>query len=121
MQMNPYLSFKGDCEAAFTFYAESLEGSLDDLEICARHNHRLVPRPVELVDERQQLLIEGRLLGRGKRAVCLEHRSVIGFEDVEPMLRRAIPENEMPLLGFDRHRLVLEQLLEADLRAPERR
>jgi PhnB protein len=31
MQMNPYLSFKGDCEAAFTFYAESLEGSLGEM------------------------------------------------------------------------------------------
>lgn len=25
MRMNPYLSFKGDCEAAFTFYAQHLE------------------------------------------------------------------------------------------------
>ena len=24
--MNPYLSFKGDCEAAFTFYARYLDG-----------------------------------------------------------------------------------------------
>lgn len=24
MQMNPYLSFKGDCEAAFRFYEQSL-------------------------------------------------------------------------------------------------
>jgi len=28
MQINPYLSFKGDCEAAFTFYAQSLGGQL---------------------------------------------------------------------------------------------
>jgi PhnB protein len=26
MQMNPYLSFKGDCEAAFAFYAQHLGG-----------------------------------------------------------------------------------------------
>ena len=26
--MNPYLSFKGDCEAAFNFYAQSLDGEL---------------------------------------------------------------------------------------------
>jgi PhnB protein len=26
--MNPYLSFKGDCEAAFTFYAKCLGGQL---------------------------------------------------------------------------------------------
>jgi PhnB protein len=25
MRMNPYLSFKGDCEAAFTFYAQHLD------------------------------------------------------------------------------------------------
>ena len=28
MQMNPYLSFKGQCEAAFRFYAERLGGQL---------------------------------------------------------------------------------------------
>ena len=28
MQMNPYLSFKGQCEAAFTFYAQCLGGKL---------------------------------------------------------------------------------------------
>jgi PhnB protein len=28
MQMTPYLSFKGDCEAAFKFYEESLGGQL---------------------------------------------------------------------------------------------
>jgi PhnB protein len=26
MRMHPYLSFKGDCEAAFTFYEQHLEG-----------------------------------------------------------------------------------------------
>jgi PhnB protein len=31
MQMNPYLSFKGDCEAAFKFYAECLGGKLGDV------------------------------------------------------------------------------------------
>jgi PhnB protein len=31
MQMNAYLSFNGDCEAAFRFYAESLEGSLGEM------------------------------------------------------------------------------------------
>jgi PhnB protein len=28
MEMNPYLSFKGDCEAAFTLYARCLGGQL---------------------------------------------------------------------------------------------
>jgi PhnB protein len=28
MQMNPYLSFKGDCEAAFKFYQQCLGGEL---------------------------------------------------------------------------------------------
>lgn len=28
MQMDPYLSFKGECEAAFTFYARCLGGQL---------------------------------------------------------------------------------------------
>ena len=28
MQVNPYLSFKGDCEAAFEFYAKCLGGEL---------------------------------------------------------------------------------------------
>ena|SRR5215475_5341154 len=29
MQMNPYLSFKGECEAAFKFYEQCLGGQLD--------------------------------------------------------------------------------------------
>ena len=31
VQMNPYLSFKGDCEAAFTFYERCLGGQLGTL------------------------------------------------------------------------------------------
>ena len=31
MQMNPYLSFKGDCEAAFEFYARCLGGRLEPI------------------------------------------------------------------------------------------
>jgi len=31
MQMNPYLSFGGDCEAAFKFYEESLDGKLGEI------------------------------------------------------------------------------------------
>ena len=31
MQMNPYLSFKGECEAAFAFYARALGGHLGEI------------------------------------------------------------------------------------------
>lgn len=31
MQMNPYLSFRGDCEAAFTFYADCFGGELGEI------------------------------------------------------------------------------------------
>ena len=31
MQMNAYLTFRGDCEAAFTFYAECLGGTVGQL------------------------------------------------------------------------------------------
>lgn len=31
MQMNPYLSFRGDCEAALTFYAECFGGELGQI------------------------------------------------------------------------------------------
>lgn len=31
MQMNPYLSFKGDCEAAFKFYEQCLGGQIGPL------------------------------------------------------------------------------------------
>lgn len=31
MQVNAYLSFRGDCEAAFTFYAECLGGTVGQL------------------------------------------------------------------------------------------
>ena len=29
MKINPYLIFNGDCKAAFTFYAESLQGNIE--------------------------------------------------------------------------------------------
>ena len=31
MQMHPYLSFRGDCEAAFTFYERCLDGKLGQI------------------------------------------------------------------------------------------
>ena len=31
MQMNPYLNFGGDCEEAFKFYEESLDGKLGEI------------------------------------------------------------------------------------------
>jgi PhnB protein len=31
MQVTPYLNFRGDCEAALTFYAECLDGTLGQL------------------------------------------------------------------------------------------
>jgi len=31
MQINPYLSFEGDCEAAFSFYADCFGGTLGEL------------------------------------------------------------------------------------------
>lgn len=31
MQMSPYLSFEGDCEAAFRFYAECFDGQIGEL------------------------------------------------------------------------------------------
>ena len=31
MEMNPYLSFKGDCEAALTFYAQCLGGQIGEI------------------------------------------------------------------------------------------
>jgi PhnB protein len=31
MQMNTYLSFRGDCEAAFTFYAECLDAKVGEI------------------------------------------------------------------------------------------
>jgi PhnB protein len=31
MQMTPYLSFKGECEAAFNFYEKCLGGPVDQL------------------------------------------------------------------------------------------
>ncbi len=32
MHMNPYLMFDGDCEAAFTFYAECFGGRIEAME-----------------------------------------------------------------------------------------
>ena len=52
MQLNPYLSFKGDCEAAFNFYAQHLGGKIDammpyagspmEVEVPADWHHKIL-------------------------------------------------------------------------------
>src|SRR5918996_3223694 len=55
-----------------------------DLEVLARHDHRAVPRPVEPLDQRHEIALERGLRRRFERSESLEHRAVVGLEDVQP-------------------------------------
>jgi PhnB protein len=63
MQVNPYLTFNGDCEAAFKFYQQCLGG-----EIVAMMPHRGTPAeehvPPEWLDKimHARLVVEGAVL-----------------------------------------------------------
>lgn len=58
----------------------------DDFEVLARHDHGAVSRAVELRGEREQIALERRLRVRRERSEGLEHRTVVGLEDLQPML-----------------------------------
>lgn len=57
MQLNPYLFFNGDCEAAFKFYAECLGG-----QIIALHTFAEMPAEHPVVAEQRNWIMHARLL-----------------------------------------------------------
>lgn len=56
MQMNPYLSFNGQCEEAFNFYARILGGN-----IVAMMNHEGTPMADQVPPEWRKKIIHARL------------------------------------------------------------
>src|SRR4051794_27916338 len=66
----------------------------DDLQVFAGHDHGLVPRPVEALNERPEVALQrGLPLWRegGERL----HRPVVGLEHRKPVLGRAVAEDEV--------------------------
>src|SRR5258708_16576349 len=93
----------------------------DDFEIVARHHHRAVARPIELPDQRDDVALERRLGAGLQGGEGLQYGPVVGSEDIEEVLGRAVAEDEGARLDADRRGLPLEQLFEARLGAPQRR
>lgn len=56
MQVNPYLVFNGECEAAFEFYAECLGGKIE-----AMMPHRGTPVEQHVAAESQDKILHARL------------------------------------------------------------
>ena len=56
MQLNPYLSFNGQCEAAFTFYAQVLRGKID-----AMINHEGTPMAEHVPPEWRKKIMHARM------------------------------------------------------------
>ena len=67
----------------------------------------MVPSPalVHARDQREQVVRQSLLARRVERGERLEHRPVVGPEHVEPVLRRAVAEDELARLGLDRRGL----------------
>lgn len=57
MQMNPYLNFNGQCEAAFKFYEQCLRG-----KIVAMHTYGEMPAPEQMPAESRQQIMHARLV-----------------------------------------------------------
>lgn len=57
MQLNPYLMFKGQCEAAFKFYAECTGGKITTMLRCAD-----MPSSDQMPPEMRDKIMHGRLL-----------------------------------------------------------
>jgi len=60
MKLNPYLSFNGQCEAAFKFYAECLKG-----EIIALHRMSDMPAEYQTSEEHKNRVAHVRLIAAG--------------------------------------------------------
>ncbi|HKV99889.1 MAG TPA: VOC family protein [Vicinamibacterales bacterium] len=61
MQMNAYLSFRGDCEAAFTFYAECLGGTVGQL-----FRYAGSPMATDVPDDWQNKIMHGSVTVGGQ-------------------------------------------------------
>jgi PhnB protein len=57
MKINPYLIFNGDCKAAFTFYAQSLQGRIEAMTTFGE-----TPVGEQMPKDLHNLIIHTRLL-----------------------------------------------------------
>lgn len=61
MQLNPYLNFNGDCEAAFRFYERALGGKIDCLIL-----HEGTPAEQQVPAEWRKKVMHGRINVNGQ-------------------------------------------------------
>jgi PhnB protein len=61
MQLNPYLLFNGQCEAAFKFYEQCLGGKID-----AMHTHEGSPMANHMPSEWGKKILHARLVAGGQ-------------------------------------------------------
>ena len=94
MQVNPYLTFDGDCEQAFKAYAKVLGG-----EIVAMIPHEGTPAAEHVPAERRRLVVTGLAADRSGGLSAFHSRSVArtaprrpGEEPMEAPLNTAPPQ-----------------------------
>jgi len=61
MELNPYLAFNGQCEAAFRFYADVLDGRIE-----AMFSHAGTPAEAQVPAEWREKILHARLQVGGK-------------------------------------------------------
>src|SRR6185295_5640119 len=82
----------------------------NSLKIFSRNGHAAVGGGVELPGEAEQVFGERGLLDGIERAERLVDRPVVGAERVQPVLRRAVAEDEVALRDLQRGDAAAEQL-----------
>jgi len=75
----------------------------DDLQLFARHGQRGRAALVELLQQFDQIAGERRLTIRVERPERLQHRTVVGAEDLQPVLRRTLAEDEAASMPVTLH------------------
>src|SRR5690242_14529030 len=93
----------------------------DHLKILARHCQRLASAGIEALEQVGQVASEAGLPLGVERREGFEHRAVVGAEDLDKMLGRAIAEYKEALGGRDLRDAVREKFADTLLGAPLRR
>src|SRR5262245_23671843 len=74
-------------------------------KVLSRHDKSCCPAPIPFAKQREQVKFERRLVLGVERTESLVHRTVIGAEDIHPVLGRSITEREVANPMLDTLRL----------------
>src|SRR5690554_8224259 len=98
----PLASGAGDTEYHRARIHAELAASHDDFKILARYHHARVSRPVQPLDQREQVGSQGSLRRSFQRGKRLQDRPVISLEYLQPVLGGPVTKYKMTRFHTDR-------------------